>query len=218
MEFAVVTFGVLAALGAQELAQEVHWKREVNETRRALDAELARDLAVFEYRVAQRSCVSARLSELNRWAESFRTGAPIKLKRSISSPPEFVTRSSVWEVTDGEVASRIPLEARLDYAGLYQYLKYFSDVVDAEATHWDTLLSYENSSKLDPGDQRAVERAIGNLIGSNSGLDILKTSIERQANALGIRPEANIESTANPMFAEANKQICLPLLRTPGGN
>jgi hypothetical protein len=212
MEFAVVAFGVLAALGAQELAQELHWKSEVRETRKALDAELAYDLAVFEFRMAQKPCIAARLLELNRWTESFRTGAGLPLKRPINQPPEFITRSAVWEVTDGEVASRIPLKARLNYAALYQRMRTFSGYVDAEDTYWDTLPTYENSKTLDQEGQRAVERAIGRLNDSNSGMDIMKTGMEREANALGIRPEANIESSANPMIAEGNRRICLPLL------
>lgn len=212
MEFVVVAFGVLAALGAQELAQELHWKSEVRETRKALDAELAYDLAVFKFRIAQKPCIAARLVELDRWAQSFRTGAPLRLKRSISNPPEFITRSAVWEVTDGEVASRIPLQARLNYAALYQRVRTFSGYLDAEDTYWDTLLTYENSKTLDEEGQRAVERAIGRLSDSNSGMDIMKTGMHREANALEIRPEANIESSANPMIAEGNKRICLSLL------
>lgn len=212
MEFVVVAFGVLAALAAQEYAQALHWKNEVKQTREALDAELAHDMAAFEYRAAQRRCVAGRLAELNRWARSLRSGAPLHLRRPISVPPEFVIRTTVWDVIDGEAASRIPLEARLNYAGLYQYLKYFSGVSDAEGTHWDTLLTYENSSKLGEADERAVERAIGNLSDSNFSLEILKTSLERQASALGIRPERSIESSANPMIAQGNERLCLTLL------
>ena len=212
MEFVVVAFGVLAALAAQEFAQALHWKNEVRQTREALDAELAHDMAAFEYRAAQRPCVAARLAELDRWARSFRTGAPLHLSRSISIPPEFVVRTTVWDVIDGEAVSRIPLDARLNYAGFYQYLKYFSEITDAESTHWDTLLAYENSSKLSEADQLALHRAIGNLNDSNSSLEILKTSLEGQANALRIRPERSIESSANPMIAQGNERLCLRLL------
>ena len=116
------------------------------------------------------------------------------------------------DVTDGEVASRIPLQARLNYAALYQRVRTFSGYLDAEDTYWDTLLTYENSKTLDEEGQRAVERAIGRLSDSNSGMDIMKTGMHREANALEIRPEANIESSANPMIAEGNKRICLSLL------
>lgn len=212
MEFVVVAFGVLAALGAQELAQERHWRSEVSETRKALDAELAHDMAGFEYRLAQRPCIAARLIELNRWAESFHTGAPLQLKRGIIEPPEFIIRSAVWDVADGEVLSRIPLSDRLNYASLYEGLKTFSGYVDAESTYWDTLLTYENSKELDQEGQRAVGRAIGRLTDSNGGMDIMKTGMEREAKALGIRSESTIESSASPVVAERNNEVCASLL------
>ena len=40
-EVGVIVLGVLIALGAQELVQELQWRSEVKQTREALDAELA---------------------------------------------------------------------------------------------------------------------------------------------------------------------------------
>ena len=90
-EFAIVTLGVLLALGAQELVQSLHWNREVRETRQALDAELSRDLGVFDYRMDLRECITARADEVQKWAESFRTAAPLKLKHEI-----FITCVRSW--------------------------------------------------------------------------------------------------------------------------
>ena len=98
-EVGTIVLGVLIALGAQDFVQSLHWNREVRETRKALDAELARDLAVFEQRYRNRGCVADRLAEISHWADSLFAGKPPRLKHDIEEPPFFLVRTAAWEVT-----------------------------------------------------------------------------------------------------------------------
>lgn len=97
-ELGIVTLGVLIALGAQEFVQSLHWDREVKETRQALDAELSRNLAAFDFRMDANECLVARSAELQKWAESFRTGKPLKLKHGITPIGGFAIRTEVWDI------------------------------------------------------------------------------------------------------------------------
>lgn len=211
-EVGTILLGVLLALGAQELVQSRHWKREVDETRKALDAELARDLAAFDYRFSQRPCIAERLSELRRWADSHRSGTPIKLKKDIQPAPGFETRSAVWEVTDGEIATRIPLQAKLSYATLYDGMKSFEELTDNEEEQWVALLRFQNSRRLVEADLQTVENAIRLLSAMNEALTGYRMAFDKSANELKITPDKDIEAKSSPTIAKWNRELCKPLL------
>ena len=211
-EVGTILVGVLLALGAQELVQGLHWKREVKETRKALDAELARDLAAFDYRFVQRPCIAKRLTELSRWAESHRSGTPLNLKKEIQPPPGFETRSAVWEVTDGEIATRIPLQPKLSYATLYDSMKSFSELKDSEEEQWIVLLQFQNSRRLEEADLQTVENAIRLLGAMNEVLAGYRIVIDKSAAELKITPDKDIEARSGPIIVKWNREICKPLL------
>ena len=211
-ELAIVTAGVLLALGAQEFAQAVHSQSEVRETRDALDAELSRDLAAFDYRLDQSACITARMTELLGWAASFRTGKPVALKHEIINTPGFAIRTEVWDIIDSEIASRIPLKDRLNYSGLYSGMKSFDDLQTQEGEAWTTIMEYQGSSDLDEADIRKITLAAKGLIGSNSSLPSWKTTIGRQAKELGLTPDPMLQKTANPRIAQTSQAACQPYL------
>lgn len=203
---------MLVALGAQEVAQSFHWRREVGETRKALDAELARDLAAFEQRYNNRTCISARLAELERWADSVDAGRPLALKGEIQEPPFFSIRTAAWEITDGEIASRIPLSAKLNYAALYDGLRKYDELKQVESEAWSTLAEYGSTRQFADADRRAIKRAFNDIRDTNEGLEAFKTPIDRFAGDLGIRAESSLLGTANPYVTQWQAEACKPLL------
>ena len=211
-EFVTIVLGVLVALGAQELAQDFHWRRQVTETRHALDAELARDLAAFDQRYNNRPCISARLAELKRWSESVGAGRPLALKGEIQEPPFFSIRTAAWEITDGEIASRIPLSAKLNYAALYDGLRKYDELKQDESEAWSTLAEYGTAKRFDEADRRVIERAFNDIEDFNDGLDAFKTPIDRFAGGLDIRAERSLLGGANPLVSKWQKEACQPLL------
>lgn len=211
-ELGIVALGVLIALGAQELVQSLHWEREVRETRKALDAEVARDLAAYEYRVSQRGCVEDRLAELGKWAASLRSEDPLTLRKEIRPPVGFAIRTAAWEVTDGEIAARIPIEAKMGYAGMYDAMRAFDELADAEEQQWIKLTELQSSSKLEESDVRTIEQAIRLIGAANAAVRAFGKNVHRFAGELGVNPEANIEGTADPIIAQWRKELCNPLL------
>jgi hypothetical protein len=211
-EFVTIVLGVLVALGAQELAQDFHWRRQVKETRQALDAELARDLAAFDQRYNNRPCISARLAELKRWVESIDAGRPLTLEGEIEEPPFFSIRTAAWEITDGEIASRIPVSAKLNYAALYDGLRKYDELKQDESEAWSTLAEYGYAKRFDDADRRAIKRAFNDIEDTNDGLDAFKTAFGRFADALEIRAERSLLGRANPIVVKWQKEACQPLL------
>jgi hypothetical protein len=211
-EVGTILIGVLLALGAQEFVQSLHWKREVRETREALNGELSRDLAVFDYATGEISCINDRAEEIRKWAESFRIGKPLQLKHEIVPPPGFMVRTEAWEIIDGEIASRIPLQSRLNYAGLYSSLRTFNRVKEDTGKDWDTIIEFDGSSTIHEADIRRIVQATKNLQGTASILPAFKTTIDRHARELGLKPDPNLLKTANPIIPQIRAAACEPYL------
>lgn len=211
-EVGTIVLGVLLALGAQEMVQSLHWRSEVKETRKALDAEVARDLAAFDYRYRNRRCSAERLSELRRWADSLARGKPLPLRHEVDEPPYFSIRTAAWEITDGEIASRIPLKAKLNYAALYDGLRKFDQAKNDESEAWGTLNEYESLTRADAADLRAIKRAIKDIEDVNTILDPFKSAFERFSGELRIQPQRKLEGADSPLLLQWQKEACSPLL------
>lgn len=211
-EVATIVLGVLLALGAQEVVQGLHWRSEVKQTRSALDAELARDLGAFNQRYDNRQCIADRVAEIRRWSDSLAAGTLLPLKGTIEEPPYFAVRTAAWEVTDGEIASRIPVQAKLNYAGLYDSFRKYDQIKDDESNAWATLNEYGSARRLDAADQRAIHRALKDIEDVNAALELFKIAFARFSRELGIRAPRAIEGSANPMMQQWEKEACTPLL------
>ncbi|MCH8617160.1 hypothetical protein LZ016_13765 [Sphingomonas sp. SM33] len=209
-EFVTIVLGVLVALGAQELVQSVHWRTEVRTTRKALDAELARNRAVFDYRFGQRACVGARLSELRRWATDLRESKSVPLKHEIEEPPFFATRTAAWEITDGEIAARIPLDAKLNYAAFYDGIRRYDQMRNDEAEAWAKLGEFESSTRLNEEDYREVKRALDDIEDVNTSIMAFRAPFDRFSRALNISPDESLE-IGNPLVKQWNDDFCRPL-------
>src|SRR4051794_27960033 len=118
-EVGIIVLGVLIALGAEQVVETIHSRYQVGETRRALDSELSRDLAAYQWRLSERPCARARVEELDRWAKGIADGRRIKLKKRVAAPIFFSINTSVWQTTNGDAAARMPLAPKLDYARMY---------------------------------------------------------------------------------------------------
>ena len=62
-ELAIVTLGVLIALGAQQAIESLNWKREVAGFRDAVHDEIETNLHGYPYRARQKQCI--RSSSMN---------------------------------------------------------------------------------------------------------------------------------------------------------
>lgn len=211
-EVGTILLGVLLALAAQEFVQSLHWKREVKETRKALDAELSRDLAAFNYRYDNRQCIADRLSELSRWADSLGNGTKLRLRHGIDEPPFFLIRSAAWEITDGEIASRIPLQAKLNYAAFYDGMRQFSELKHDESDAWATLHQYGTAERLNEADLRVVRTALKDIADINESVEPFRSAFDRFSQALAITPQSTLEGANSPLLRQWRKEACQPYL------
>ena len=129
-ELAIVTLGVLIALGAQQIVEGIHDRREVGQLRSALRAELADDRARWEHMRASDPCTLQRLDAIDRWLAT----APPEAKLT-DAYRLFLwnMHSSAWDLAKTSPATTdIPLQERLTYASLYGAIDNWRPFLDEE--------------------------------------------------------------------------------------
>ena len=211
-EVGIIVLGVLIALGAEQFVESLHWRHQVRETRRAIDAEVSHDLAALQFRLDQRGCVDQRLAELDRWSREIGGGRTTSLKKPIDQPVYFAVRTAVWNSTTGEVTSRMPLDAKLNYASFYGAMKSFDELLRDEANQWTMIASYEENKDLDRRELHEVRAAINDLKFSNEFVEVFKTRADEFSSKLGVRPERDIAGKLKQHADETNRALCEPLL------
>lgn len=209
-EYAVVFAGVLTALGAEQLVSELHRRQEVREARRALDDELGWNLEALQLRHRQAACIDQHLNEIDRWAESGRSGAPaLKLARPVTGPAALSFRTAVWRAT-GDVVANMPLEEKLTYAEIYDNLENSETIRQRETARWQSLGELQWTGPNTPerwgrikGDLQALSRLNAT---TKANADVYLAPFQK----LGIRPGALPQG----VDVEAHiKAFCVPLLK-----
>jgi hypothetical protein len=116
-ELGIVTLGVLIALGAQQLVDNIHQRGEVTQLVGALRAELADNRARWEHVRNSDPCTLQRLDALEKWAATAPPDA--KLQRAYRL---FVwnQHTGAWDLAkSSDTMSNIPLKERVTIASLY---------------------------------------------------------------------------------------------------
>ena len=215
-ELAIVTLGVLIALGAQQVVQTIQWTSDVRETRKALDAELSRDLAAFDWRWNKRDCNEARLKELDRWATSLADGRPLALQKEITGPRFFAIRNGVWRATSSDVTNHMPLDIKLNYAGMYDTMGTFDEILRDEAKAWTTLENYQRDRQLSRPELRELRGAIADLHDTADLLNVFRQRLDSAAAVLKIKPVPHIDAGVADQLALNSRDFCRPLLAAGG--
>ena len=205
-ELAIVTLGVLIALGAQQVVDDIHWRGEMRDFRTAVRAEISDDLATYPYRRDQNRCMTARLDELQRWLDGWRAGRPQRLTGPIAMPTSLVIRTTVWDSRDPQTVSRMPLDEKLEYGSLYtEFANAEVHRLDERAA-WVALGDYDGATELDHQD---LMRLQGLITRARLRLRRITTNSDRfikKAATLGIQP------VPNPEWPAPDLEICRPIL------
>jgi hypothetical protein len=210
-EVGIIVLGVLIALGAEQVVETIHARERISETRAALNAELSRDLAAFEWRINQRPCIRPRIEELDRWAQGMAAGASVRLKKEIAPPRYFSINTTVWQASESEVG-QMPVEAKLNYANIYAAMRLLDEVLRDEQDAWDSVSGYEDNKDLTREELHSVRRAIIDLQSDDQLLDVFQQRLHSGAAKLGIQPLDHIERGVGPQIAQSNRELCQPLL------
>jgi hypothetical protein len=187
-EVGIIVLGVLIALGAESVVQDLHWRTDVRDFRTAVDTELEFNLAAGEYRVRESPCVERRLAELDRWSAAQRSGHSMPLLRAIGFPRRINNDTSVWNSRGADLPAHVPIQARLAYSDLYDLIANQWELIEGERETWLNLNGFDHATKLSSGDLVRLDE----LIFRARTLDELivgdQHDFQTDTETLGLRP------------------------------
>jgi hypothetical protein len=201
-EVGIIVVGVLIALAAEQVVENMHWRDEVAEFRSAANSELAHNLAGYRYRLRQGACVARRIAELQRWGEA---GGTKPLALDIGRPAVIITKTSVWN-TKGDALAHMPLALRLDYSDLYDQLANVQGQIDDEREAWRNLAAFDHARSLDPNQQMRLDELLYRAKSIDRVLRLDWGPVAADAARLGVRPDfgrdARFIPPPDPAFCE----------------
>ena len=119
-EYLIIVVGVLTALGAEQVVENVHWARRVGETRAQLNAELSADTRNGLHWLSHAPCFDAELAALREAvAEARRTGSFHAPARRYA-PSLDVFKTDAWlNARSLQVSDHMSPQEMADYSSVY---------------------------------------------------------------------------------------------------
>lgn len=152
-EVGVIVLGVLIALGAQQVVEDIQIRSDVQKFRKAIDHEIGLNLFVYEVRSRGSACNEKRMKELFDWVK--RDGQVLP-KISPDGPVAMTPYTSAWDTRDGKVFAHVPASARQKYAEFYDELEGNTERIKWEVDEWFALQRYGLPGPLSLDDRRTI--------------------------------------------------------------
>ena len=97
-EVGIIVLGVLIALGAEQVVETLHWRREVSAERTSLNHEARDMLGAIQTRQAQQACVDRRLAEISDIFRRHQRGGPFHVAAPVGRPSWASATRGTWQI------------------------------------------------------------------------------------------------------------------------
>jgi|SRR5438270_2402892 len=207
-EIGVIVIGVLIALGAQQLVENMQWNSEVGTFRQSVEHELGRNLGIYRSVMEARPCATRRLADLERLLADSRAGRQDRLVRPIGRPFMQTQYFSVWDNKGAEVVEHLPRTLRSQFGELYDEFRNNEAVRKNEREVWRSMAQFEQPEPLDHSDRVRMRELLTRAEQLNEVTGPNYDYVLALAQPLGIRPirDQNIAHLAT------DDSFCQPLL------
>jgi hypothetical protein len=169
-EVGVIVLGVLIALGAQQVVQDIQTRADERAFRATIDHEIGLDLFMYNLRARQFDCDAKHVAELKGWLERARSGAAMPSLYPLA-PGTISPYRSAWDSRDAQVFNHLPAEVRQKYAEFYDELANNWRLIVAEQAAWDSLRPYAEAGPISLADRRTIRPIIAEIRDKNDALE-----------------------------------------------
>lgn len=170
-EVGIIVVGVLIALGAEQLVQDMQGRSDERAFEESIDHEIGLNLFVYNVRSRQFACDQKRVEELKGWLDGARSGKQAPALWPMS--PQILTPyRSAWENRNAQVFDHLPAEKRQKYAEFYDELSNNWSIIQGEQEQWGRLIPYAEAGPISLADRRMIRPVITELRNANSTLQV----------------------------------------------
>jgi len=188
-EVGIIVLGVLIALGAQQLVEEAQWRIEIAAFRKAVNIEVAGNLAAYRYRIQQKPCVQRRIRELDQLGQADRAGIRIDPSVEIGRPALYSFRTNVWRASSPELMNQLTTEVRLTYSSIYDQLGNVESQLAEEREVWRNLNGFNNASLLSEDSRMRLRELIYRAKSVDELIMVNFPVLMSDAAAIGVKPD-----------------------------
>lgn len=150
-EVGIIVLGVLIALGAQQLAENIHQRSEAASARRAVRSELETNMSRLASRAALKHCVELRMEEIQALLDGAAKNPSFVTPGWVGRPQYWSMQTVRWEaISQGGRAALLPADELADYGTLYSWMRNINGVMTTEQANWARLRTLEHMSSLTP--------------------------------------------------------------------
>lgn len=158
-EVGVIVLGVLLALGAQQLVENIRIRGDVATFRKTIDEEIALNLYRYDVRSQQAACVDKQMDQLKDWLDQARDGTAVPALGS-AGPFNLSPYRSAWDNRNAVVFAHVPDKARAKYSEFYDELDNNSSQSNLERETWQMLDPYAEPGPIGLQDRRMIRSTL----------------------------------------------------------
>jgi hypothetical protein len=139
-EYLIIVVGVLTALAAEAVVEQLHWRHETAVAREAVAFDLRRALGWSGGQDAQTPCVAARLEELADILDKARLTKTLPALGTSPPPGQASWNMRSWSaLVAGQTLAHMPNREQTLLAGIANRLDYLYRERDESGVEWATL-------------------------------------------------------------------------------
>ena len=169
-EVGIIVIGVLIALGAQSVVQDLQAAADAHAFRETVDHEIGMNLFIYDVRSRQFSCDEKRAAELKSWLDRARSGKAVEALWP-AAPQVLTPYRSAWDNRDAQVFNHLPTEVRQKYAEFYDELSNNWSLMEGEQEQWVRLIPYAETGPITLEDRRAIRPVVAQIRNANATLE-----------------------------------------------
>lgn len=145
-ELAIVTIGVLIALGLGEVATAIRWRFDAAEARSAMMTDLERDAGVMHERQLARRCIERRLGDVDALLQQARRSGTLPLVSRIGRPPTRPLVTAAWDMSvSSGVLPHLSRDEAGGYSANFDMINEMAGDFKAQSALWARLAALENA-------------------------------------------------------------------------
>jgi hypothetical protein len=184
-EVGVIVLGVLLALGAQQIVEDIEMRGEVRRFRDTIDHEIGLNLFVYEVRTRGSACNEKRINELFDWLKLDEQVLP---KITPNGPVALTPYTRAWVTRDADVFAHVPPRARQKYAEFYDELEGNTERTMWELDEWFALQRYGLPGPVSLEDRRTIYGHLRKALVLNAVWKGNMAISSKIADDLGVKP------------------------------